>query len=123
RDDAVKNPNSTQHNVPAWTLFAMFFMVVSLGGNIVKERLNGSFLRLKTMPSSFMYVMSGKFIVYLLVAILQVFLTFTMGMIVLPQIGLPVLSLPEAFLPLLVMILLSGMSAVSYAMLIGSFAR
>ena len=23
-------PNSTQHNVPAWTIFAMFFMVVSL---------------------------------------------------------------------------------------------
>ena len=36
-------PNSTQHNVPAWTIFAMFFMVVSLGSNIVKERINGSF--------------------------------------------------------------------------------
>ncbi len=123
RDDAVKNPNSTQHNVPAWTIFAMFFMVISLGGNIVRERVNGSFLRLKTMPTSFIYVMSGKFIVYLLVAILQVLLTFTMGMTLLPQIGLPVLSLPAGFLSMLVMILLSGMAAVSYAMLIGSFAH
>jgi len=28
-------PNSTQHNVPAWTLFAMFFIVVPLSINIV----------------------------------------------------------------------------------------
>lgn len=50
-------PNSTQHNVPAWTIFAMFFMVISLGNNIVKERLNGSFTRLKTMPTSFSLVL------------------------------------------------------------------
>ena len=28
-DNQMINPNSTQHNVPAWTIFAMFFMVVS----------------------------------------------------------------------------------------------
>ena len=46
-------PSSSQHNVPAWTLFAMFFMVVSLGTNIVKERNSGTFLRLQTMPVHF----------------------------------------------------------------------
>ena len=35
-------PNSTQHNVPAWTVFAMFFMVVSLGNNVVREKVNES---------------------------------------------------------------------------------
>ena len=34
-------PNSVQHNVPAWSLFAIFFIVISLGGNIIKEREGG----------------------------------------------------------------------------------
>lgn len=30
-------PNSVQHNVPAWTLFAIFFIVIPLSINIVKK--------------------------------------------------------------------------------------
>ena len=39
--------NASQHNVPAWTIFAMFFIVMSLGSSIVREKLSGSFIRLK----------------------------------------------------------------------------
>jgi ABC-2 type transport system permease protein len=87
-------PNSTQHNVPAWTIFAMFFMVVSLGSNIVKERVNGSFLRLKTMPTTFMLVMFSKMAIYVIVAVLQVALTFSMGIWILPRLGLPLTDCP-----------------------------
>ena len=62
-------PNATQHNVPAWSIFAMFFMVVSLGGNIVKERLSGSFVRLQTIPSSFSLVLLSKMFIYAFVLI------------------------------------------------------
>jgi ABC-2 type transport system permease protein len=31
-------PNSVQHNVPAWALFAIFFIVVPLSINLVKEK-------------------------------------------------------------------------------------
>lgn len=116
-------PNSTQHNVPAWTIFAMFFMVVSLGSNIVKERVNGSFLRLKTMPSSFMLVMFGKMSVYLAVAILQVMLTFSMGMWILPLLGLPKLTLPGNLPVFASVIFMSSMAAVSYALMIGAIAK
>ena len=116
-------PNSTQHNVPAWTVFAMFFMVVSLGSNIVKERVSGSFLRLKTMPTSFMLVMFSKMSVYVVVAILQVALTFSMGIWVLPKIGLPELKLPSDFIAFAAVVFVSSMAAVSYALMIGAFAR
>jgi len=46
-------PNSVQHNIPAWILFAMFFIVLSLAGNMVKEREDGSFSRLRFMPVSY----------------------------------------------------------------------
>jgi ABC-2 type transport system permease protein len=122
-NNAMAVPNSTQHNVPAWTIFAMFFMVVSLGSNIVKERVNGSFLRLKTMPTSFMLVMFSKMSVYVLVAVLQVALTFSMGIWILPRLGLPELSLPDNFIAFAAVVFMSSMAAVSYALMIGSIAR
>lgn len=116
-------PNSTQHNVPAWTIFAMFFMVVSLGSNIVKERINGSFLRLKTMPTSFMLVMFSKMSMYVVVAVLQVALTFSMGVWVLPRIGLPELTIPSSYLAFATVVFMSSMAAVSYALMIGAIAK
>jgi ABC-2 type transport system permease protein len=122
-NNSVAVPNSTQHNVPAWTIFAMFFMVVSLGSNIVKERVNGSFLRLKTMPTSFMLVMFSKMAVYAVVAVLQVALTFSIGIWVLPKIGLPRLTLPTNYPAFAAVVLISSLAAVSYALLIGAWAR
>lgn len=116
-------PNSTQHNVPAWTIFAMFFMVVSLGSNIVKERVNGSFLRLKTMPTTFMLVMFSKMAIYVVVAALQVALTFSMGVWILPKLGLPKLSVPDNIIATVAVIFVSSMAAVSYALMIGAFAK
>jgi len=116
-------PNSTQHNVPAWTIFAMFFMVVSLGSNIVKERVNGSFLRLKTMPTTFMVVMFSKMAIYVIVAAFQVALTFSMGVWILPKLGLPRLSVPDNIIATIAVIFISSMAAVSYALMIGAFAK
>ncbi|CAG4994870.1 hypothetical protein DYBT9275_01486 [Dyadobacter sp. CECT 9275] len=116
-------PNSTQHNVPAWTIFAMFFMVVSLGSNIVKERMSGSFLRLKTMPTTFMLVMFSKMAVYVAVAVVQVALTFSMGILVLPRLDLPELTIPSNIPAFAAVVFASSMAAVSYALMIGAFAR
>ncbi len=116
-------PNSSQHNVPAWTIFAMFFMVTSLGSNIAKEKTSGSFVRLKTLPTSFSLVLMSKMLVYLLVAFLQVFVIFSIGIFLFPLIDLPQLGLPTNPFPLIIIVLLTGLSAVSYALLIGMFAK
>lgn len=122
-EDAEMIPNSSQHNVPAWSIFAMFFMVISLGGNIVKERLSGSFLRLQTIPKAFGLTLISKFLVYLFVALSQLLLLFLMGIHIFPHIGLPQLVMPNAFLPFLVVTLLSAVSAISYAVLVGTYAK
>ena len=116
-------PNATQHNVPAWTIFAMFFIVVSLGNNIVKERVNGSFLRLKSMPTSFMVVLSAKFVVYLAAVFTQVLVIFSLAKLTFPAIGLPELSLPSNPLAFLVVILVSSSAAISYSMTVGTVAK
>ena len=117
------NPNSAQHNVPAWSIFAMFFMVISLGSNIVKERLSGSFIRLQTIPSSFSLVLLSKMFTYLFVALLQLTVIFALGMFIFPLIGLPRLSLPTNILGLFVISVLSAFSAISFAMVVGTYAK
>lgn len=123
KNEKMLTPNATQHNVPAWTVFAMFFMVVSLGTNIVKERNSGSFLRIKTMPSSFSMILSSKQIVYIAVGILQVLLIFSMGAYVFPHINLPELYLPENMTGMFIITLLSAVTAVSYSLMIGALAK
>lgn len=120
---SVMVPNSSQHNVPAWSLFAMFFMVISLGGNIVKERLSGSFVRLQTIPIAFFLTIWSKVIVYIFVSLSQLTIMFCIGMFVFPYLGLPELKLPTNILALIVISVLSAYAAISYSMLIGVYAK
>lgn len=121
--DRPQIPSATQHNVPAWTIFAMFFMVVSLGTNIVKEKTSGSFLRLKTMPSRFSLVFVSKQVVYGVIAILQVIVIFSIGYFILPMIGLPPLVFPSNILATVVVVLAISLAAVSYAQMVGTLAN
>ncbi|MFT3739422.1 MAG: ABC transporter permease [Breznakibacter sp.] len=121
--EARQVPNSTQHNVPAWTIFAMFFMVISLGSNLVQEKATGSFIRLKAMPSGFALIMLSKQLVYVLVGILQVLFIFSVGAFFFPLINLPPLSLPYNVPGILTVVLASSFSAVSYALMLGAVSR
>ena len=116
-------PNSTQHNAPAWSIFAMFFMVISLGGNIVNERLNGSFIRLQTIPSSFSFVIISKMISYLIVAFLQLTIILGLGKYTFPLLGLPSLTLPSNMIGLIVISVLSALAAISFALVVGTYAK
>lgn len=116
-------PNATQHNIPAWTIFAMFFVVTSLGSNVVKEKLSGSFLRLKTLPTNYLLSLLSKQIAYIGVCLLQVVVIFSLGVWLFPLLGLPPLHLPSDMFSLFIVSLFSGWCAVSYAICIGVFAK
>ncbi|MBS1746153.1 MAG: ABC transporter permease [Bacteroidetes bacterium] len=115
--------NASQHNVPAWTIFAMFFVVMSLGSNIVKEKSSGSFIRLKTLPTNYFVALLSKQITYLAVTFLQAFIIFFTGIYLFPLIGLPALQLPQDIIGLIIVTLISGWCAVSYALCVGVFAQ
>ena len=121
-DESRITPNSVQHNVPAWGMFAVFFIVISLSGNIIKEREDGSFTRLLTMPCPYwMYVLS-KMLTYLFVCLLQLTLMFIMGVYVLPLLGLPALALGHSLLALVLMSLSASLAAIGYGIAIGKIA-
>ncbi len=101
----------------------MFFMVVSLGTNIVKERTTGSFLRIKTIPGSFTIVLLSKQVIYTIIAFLQVLVIFSIGLFILPLINLPPLEIPENISGILVVVFVCSFAAVSYALMIGTLAN
>ncbi|MDR2621457.1 MAG: ABC transporter permease [Dysgonamonadaceae bacterium] len=115
-------PNSVQHNIPAWSMFAIFFIAISLAGNIIKEREEGSFTRLQTMPCpSGLYILS-KIITYMCVCLLQLATIFLMGMYLFPLLGLPALVIEGNYLLLLIMGACSAMAAIGYGVAIGKIA-
>ena len=121
KDGIRKVPNATQHNVPAWTIFAMFFVIMSLGSSVVKEKVSGSFIRLKTLPTNYLVGLFSKQITYMGVTILQAAVIFSMGIWLFPLIGLPSLNIPD-ITALVVATLFCGWCAVSYAICVGVFA-
>jgi len=123
KSGSLKAPNAAQHNVPSWTIFAMFFVIMSLGGSIVREKVSGSFIRLKTLPTSYMVGMLSKQITYVGVTIVQAVVIFALGIWVFPLVNLPGLDLPEDIFGLFVVTVICGWCAVSYAMCVGVFAE
>jgi ABC-2 type transport system permease protein len=121
--DGVKSaPNATQHNVPAWTIFAMFFVIMSLGGSVVREKVSGSYIRLKTLPTSYHVALISKQVVYLGVTMVQATVIFSIGIWLFPYIGLPALNPPSDLLALIITTLICGWCAVSYSICVGVYS-
>ncbi|MDX2442365.1 MAG: ABC transporter permease [Bacteroidales bacterium] len=116
-------PNSVQHNVPAWTVFAMFFIVIPLGANIIKERQSGVSARLKTMPGSNLPVILGKATVYLVVGILQACFMLLIGVFVLPLFDLPSLDLGNHYFALFLITISISLAATGFGIVIGTIAK
>ncbi len=116
-------PNSVQHNVPAWTLFAIFFIIVPLSINIVKEKSQGTFVRLRTNPVSYATVLGGKTLIYLTVCLIQFVLMLLVGLYVFPAIGLPTLDISGRLPLLFVVAIFAGLAAIGLGLLLGTIAK
>lgn len=115
-------PNATQHNIPAWTIFAMFFIVISLGSSIVREKQSGSMIRLRTLPTNFGVALISKQMAYVIVAVLQAVVIFSIGKWLFPLMGLPALNIPHYIGALLLVTIICGWCAASFAICVGVFA-
>ncbi|MBG44309.1 MAG: ABC transporter [Aequorivita sp.] len=116
-------PNSAQHNVSAWTLFAIFFIIVPLSINLLKEKNQGTFVRLRTTPVSYATILGGKTIVYLSVCLVQFTLMLLVGIFLFPAIGLPGVDVSGKLPMLYTVALFSGLAAIGLGLLIGTVAK
>jgi len=115
-------PNAVQHNVPAWTIFAMFFIAIPLSGSILKEKTEGSVFRLHTMPTPFLLLVNGKIIVYVFVCLIQFLLMLAVGKFLLPQLGLPALVLGNSIMGIFILTLATAFAATGFGVTVGTLA-
>jgi ABC-2 type transport system permease protein len=116
-------PNSVQHNVPAWTLFAIFFIVIPLSINIVKEKTQGTFVRLRTNPVSNSVVLAGKTVAYLIICMIQFYMMVAVAIFLFPHLGLPSLNVQGHLMMMSIVALFSGFAAIGFGILLGTIAK
>lgn len=115
--------NSVQHNVPAWAIFAMFYIVIPLASSMIKEREEGSALRLLLIPGSYMTSLYGKIFIYTAVCLIQFFLMMLVGIYILPMLGLPAFEIGTNFIALTLMVFACALAATGYGFMVGSLFR
>lgn len=116
-------PNSVQHNVPAWTLFAIFFIVIPLSINMVKEKTQGTFIRLRTNPVSNKIVLAGKTLMYLIICLIQFYMMVAVAIFLFPHLGLPSLNVEGHLILMSIVALFSGLAAIGFGILLGTIAK
>lgn len=119
----ISKMNSVQHNVPAWAIFGMFFIVVPLSGHMIREREEGSALRLKLIPHAQAGVAMGKILFNTLICMLQFAAMCAIGVWVLPLMGLSSLHLGIHPLALIPVVFSTAFTATSYGYFIGTFFK
>jgi ABC-2 type transport system permease protein len=115
--------SSVQHNVPAWAIFGMFFIVVPLSGHIIREREEGSSLRVSLIPGAERGVALGRILFNTLICCLQFVLMCCIGIWFLPLLGLAPLSMGSHPAVLVPMIIAIALAATAYGYTVGTVFR
>jgi ABC-2 type transport system permease protein len=118
-----KLPTSVQQNVAAWSVFGIFFIVLPVGGAIIRERKDGTLARLRTLPVPYITLLVGKLGAYVTVCWVQFLFIVLMGKAGLPLLGAPVLSLGSDTTALIVTVSMVALAACGYGLMLGTLAR
>jgi ABC-2 type transport system permease protein len=91
--------------------------VVSFSGNTIKEREDGRFDRLMTMPCSFTKYLSSKMLLYVFVCILQFLMVLAMGVCLFPLLGLDVFEINGHFFRMFLVVFCAACAAIGFGRL------
>jgi ABC-2 type transport system permease protein len=114
---------AVQHNVPAWSMFAMFFILYPLAGNFIREREDGSMMRLRLIAGSSFPVISGKFVFNLIICLFQLATMLASGLYFMPLLGLSKLALGNNYIGIILAGLSVAMAATGYGLLIAVYFK
>lgn len=124
RITAGPRPTSVQHNVPAWLIFGMFFVVTTIAGLFVEERSCGALNRLLSLGASPLVLLLAKVLPFMLINCLQAGLMLGVGIYIIPLLGGDALSLQGIdYVALMAMLVSSSLAAICLALLIATLVR
>jgi len=124
RDGAERvTPTAVQQSVPAWLVFAMFFVVIPLSTAFLVEREEGTLVRLQMMNVSPATLILAKVAPYYLVNQIQMVLMVAVGMYLVPRLGGDALNPPDSWLGLWLVSSATSLAAIGFALLISTLVR
>lgn len=120
---AGQAPTSVQQSVPAWLVFAMFFVVIPLSNALISERQQGTLRRLRTFATSPFLPVIGKLVPYFFITQIQVALMLAVGVWLVPLLGGDRLTLGDSIPGLMLISACLSLAALGYGILIAVAAR
>ena len=75
------------------------------------------------MPASYVLMFIGKITAYLFVCLMQCLLMLSLGVYLMPQLGLPALSIGSNGLAIMTIAICTGLAATSYGIFVGTLFR
>lgn len=116
--------NATQQNIPAWLIFAMFFISLPIATVVLYEQQQSTLLRLRSMGMSVSVWLLAKLAPYFLINIIQFVFLLLIGIYALPLLGGEALSLHAvSFGALLILVLAVSIAALGFASLIACVSK
>lgn len=117
-------PTSVQHNVPAWLVFGMFFVITTIAGLFIEERSCGALNRLRSLGVSPLTQILAKVLPFMLINCVQAALMLGVGIYLIPLLGGDALSLSGINWPALITMLLAiSLAAICLALLVASIVK
>jgi ABC-2 type transport system permease protein len=114
---------SVQQSVPAWLVFAMFFVVIPLSTIFIAEKQQGTLARLRSLQVSTLLLLAGKVVPFYLVNMVQTGLMLLVGRYVVPRLGGDALLLDVDWLALWAVASAVSLAAIGFAMAVAAIAK
>jgi ABC-2 type transport system permease protein len=112
-----KEPTSVEQNVPAYTIYGVFFILQVIATGFFEEKNSGAFQRLKAAPLSRAAYLTGKGLSYVAINLVQIVLMFAVGVLVFH------INLGRDPLALLVISIVTALAATGLGMMVTCFVR
>lgn len=118
-----KKPTALQQSVPAWLLFAMFFITIPLSNTLISERQQGTLQRLHSIGVSNFQIYAGKLGPYFCINMLQAFAMLAVGLFLMPALGGETLQINGSVSALVLLTSCASLTAINLALVIATIAR
>jgi ABC-2 type transport system permease protein len=116
-------PTPIEQTVPAWTLFAMYFIIIPISNSFLRDRQTGVLKRLQCMGVPKFQILISKVLSYLIINNIQFILMFTIGMFIVPLLIGEEFTLPNLNFQIIITTLICSLSATSFGLLLTSLSK
>ncbi len=114
---------SVQQSVPAWLVFAMFFVVIPLSTIFIAEKQQGTLSRLRSLQVNTTTLLVGKVVPFYFVNLVQTGLMLVVGRYVVPRLGGDALQVDIDWFALWAMASAVSLAAIGFALAVAALAK